>query len=211
MPRWAPAGPGPDALGVQPIDRSPLAAPSMSNAKPTVYVNGIDYRWPLRPVVVVCIDGGDPAYLRQFLADGSIPNIARFVREGYAAVADGSMPSFTCPNNMSIITGTPTAQARHLGQLLPRHRHLAAGGHDRPGAAARRHHHRQVRRGRRQGGDHHRQGQAAQAAGPRAWTSPRVTSPFPANTLASARWPRTAFRTCCRGWAWNSRACIRWS
>jgi len=82
----------------------------MSNAKPTVYVNGIDYRWPLRPVVVVCIDGGDPAYLRQFLADGSIPNIARFVREGYATVADGSMPSFTCPNNMSIITGTPTSR-----------------------------------------------------------------------------------------------------
>ena len=44
----------------------------------SVAVNGISYRWPLRPVVVVCIDGGDPAYLRQFLADGSIPNIARF-------------------------------------------------------------------------------------------------------------------------------------
>ena len=82
----------------------------MSNPKPGVHVNGIDYRWPLRPVVVVCIDGGDPAYLRQFLADGSIPNIARFVREGFAAVVDGSMPSFTCPNNMSIITGTPTSK-----------------------------------------------------------------------------------------------------
>jgi len=60
--------------------------------------------------VVVCIDGGDPAYLRQFLADGSIPHIARFVREGFATVVDGSMPSFTCPNNMSIITGTPTSK-----------------------------------------------------------------------------------------------------
>jgi phosphonoacetate hydrolase len=82
----------------------------MSTNPSSVHVNGTDYRWPLRPVVVVCIDGGDPAYLRQFLADGSIPNIARFVQEGYAAVADGSMPSFTCPNNMSIITGTPTAK-----------------------------------------------------------------------------------------------------
>ena len=82
----------------------------MSQAKPTVQVNGTDYRWPLRPVVVVCIDGGDPRYLQQFLADGSIPNIARFVREGFAGVADGSMPSFTCPNNMSIITGTPTSR-----------------------------------------------------------------------------------------------------
>lgn len=81
----------------------------MSSSKPQVHVNGTDYRWPLRPVVVVCIDGGDPAYLRQFLADGSIPHIAKFVHEGFAAVADGSMPSFTCPNNMSIITGTPTS------------------------------------------------------------------------------------------------------
>jgi phosphonoacetate hydrolase len=76
----------------------------------SVTVNGTPYRWPLRPVVVVCIDGGDPRYLQQFLADGSIPNVARFVSQGYAAVADGSMPSFTCPNNMSIVTGTPTAQ-----------------------------------------------------------------------------------------------------
>ena len=83
----------------------------MNPAAPrTIAVNGIDYRWPLRPVVVVCIDGGDPAYLQRFLADGSVPNIARFVRDGFAAVAEGSMPSFTCPNNMSIITGTPTSR-----------------------------------------------------------------------------------------------------
>ena len=78
--------------------------------RPTVSANGIEYRWPLRPVVVVCVDGGDPRYLQRFLADGSIPNIERFVREGFAAVAEGSMPSFTCPNNMSIITGTPTSR-----------------------------------------------------------------------------------------------------
>lgn len=72
-------------------------------------VNGTRYQWPRRPVVVVCIDGGDPRYLRQYLAEGTIPHIARCVRDGFAAVADGSMPSFTCPNNMSIITGTPTS------------------------------------------------------------------------------------------------------
>jgi len=76
----------------------------------TVTVNGTDYRWPQRPVVVVCIDGGDPRYLRQLLADNAIPNIRRFVEEGFATVVDGSMPSFTCPNNMSIITGTPTSR-----------------------------------------------------------------------------------------------------
>jgi phosphonoacetate hydrolase len=82
----------------------------MTTTKAPVRVNGTDYRWPERPLVVVCIDGGDPAYLRRFLADGAIPNIARFMTEGFAAVAEGSMPSFTCPNNMSIITGTPTAR-----------------------------------------------------------------------------------------------------
>ena len=82
----------------------------MSHAASSVQVNGSPYRWPLRPVVVVCIDGGDPRYLQRYLADGTVPHIARCVREGFAAVADGSMPSFTCPNNMSIITGTPTSR-----------------------------------------------------------------------------------------------------
>lgn len=82
----------------------------MASSKPTVHVNGIAYRWPARPVVVVCIDGGDPAYLRRFLDEGALPNIARFVAHGFGTVAEGSMPSFTCPNNMSIITGTPTAR-----------------------------------------------------------------------------------------------------
>ncbi len=75
-----------------------------------VDVNGTRYHWPQRPVVVVCIDGGDPAYLQQFLKDGSIPNIERFMKQGFSAVADGTVPSFTCPNNMSIITGTPTSR-----------------------------------------------------------------------------------------------------
>ena len=75
-----------------------------------VEANGIQYAWPRQPVVVVCIDGGDPAYFRQFLGDGSIPNVERFVRQGFSIVAEGSMPSFTCPNNMSIITGTPTSR-----------------------------------------------------------------------------------------------------
>ena len=54
----------------------------MASNKPTVDVNGIAYRWPLRPVVVVCIDGGDPAYLRRFLDEGAMPNIARFIDAG---------------------------------------------------------------------------------------------------------------------------------
>ena len=87
-----------------------IAGHTMTANKPHITVNGTAYRWPLRPVAVVCIDGGDPAYLHQFLADGAIPNIARFMQHGFATVADGTMPSFTCPNNMSIITGTPASR-----------------------------------------------------------------------------------------------------
>jgi len=82
----------------------------MASERPLIEVNGTRYRWPKRPVVVVCIDGGDPAYIQQFLKEGVIPNIARFMKEGFAVVAEGTVPSFTCPNNMSMITGTPASK-----------------------------------------------------------------------------------------------------
>lgn len=69
--------------------------------------NGVRYRWPGRPVVVVCIDGGDPAYLERGLADGAVPHMARFMSRGFSGIADGTVPSFTCPNNMSLVTGVP--------------------------------------------------------------------------------------------------------
>ena len=72
-------------------------------------VNGTGYRWPDRPIVVVCIDGGDPAYIEHGLAAGIIPNVERYMREGFHTVAHGTMPSFTCPNNMSIVTGRPAS------------------------------------------------------------------------------------------------------
>ena len=72
-------------------------------------INGTDYRRPDHPLVVVCIDGGDPAYLEHGVAAGIIPNIERWIREGFHTVARGTMPSFTCPNNMSIVTGRPAS------------------------------------------------------------------------------------------------------
>ena len=72
-------------------------------------LNGVTYHWPTRPVVVVCIDGGDPAYIEQGLKDRMIPHLTQFMRHGFYAVADGTVPSFTCPNNMSIITGAEPA------------------------------------------------------------------------------------------------------
>ena len=75
----------------------------------TLEVHGTEYRWPDQPIVVVCIDGGDPAYIEHGVAAGIIPNIARYKKDGFYTIAQGTMPSFTCPNNMSIVTGRPAS------------------------------------------------------------------------------------------------------
>jgi phosphonoacetate hydrolase len=86
-----------------------LACPATAATFPTVSVNGRSYRAPRRPTVVICVDGFDPAYLQQGLKDGSLPNLARFAGQGFAATARGVMPSFTNPNNTSLLTGTVPA------------------------------------------------------------------------------------------------------
>jgi phosphonoacetate hydrolase len=78
-----------------------------SRPRPPISLNGIHYRWPERPVVVVCNDGGDPAYLDHAVKAGIVPNIARFMETGFSAIAQCVIPSFTCPNNVSIVTGSP--------------------------------------------------------------------------------------------------------
>ena len=75
----------------------------------TVELNGVIYKWPSRPVVVVCIDGGDPAYFDRGLHDGIIPRTEAFIRDGFSALAEGVVPSLTNPNNMSIVTGGPAS------------------------------------------------------------------------------------------------------
>ncbi len=74
-----------------------------------VQCNEVTYRRRKSPVVVVCIDGGDPAYIGSVCERGITPNIQRFVTDGCSLVVRGTMPSFTCPNNMSIATGVPAA------------------------------------------------------------------------------------------------------
>ena len=72
-----------------------------------VNVNGVTYVWPQRPVIVVCIDGGDPEYLETCLSDGLIPNLEGFMKRGFHNIAEGVVPSLTNPNNISIVTGSP--------------------------------------------------------------------------------------------------------
>jgi len=74
-----------------------------------VEVNGRRYRVPERPAVVICFDGCDPAYIRRGLADGILPTIAGLRETGFAGEALAVLPSFTNPNNASIVTGVPPA------------------------------------------------------------------------------------------------------
>ncbi|MEE8395157.1 MAG: phosphonoacetate hydrolase [bacterium] len=74
-----------------------------------ITVNGRSYRLPERPAVVVCVDGCAPAYLHDGLERGLLPALAAFRERGLLAAADCVIPSFTNPNNLSIVTGAPPA------------------------------------------------------------------------------------------------------
>ncbi len=75
----------------------------------TLEVNARSYRWMSRPVVVVCVDGCEPAYLDAAIAAGVAPYIERMRKTGADLLADCVVPSFTNPNNLSIVTGAPPA------------------------------------------------------------------------------------------------------
>lgn len=83
--------------------------------KSDIEVNGRRYRWPAKPLVVVCIDGSEPGYdgsdgggyIERAVADGCMPFMARLFEQGTVRLADCVVPSFTNPNNLSIVTGAP--------------------------------------------------------------------------------------------------------
>jgi phosphonoacetate hydrolase len=70
-------------------------------------VNGRRYRWPDRPLVVVCVDGFEPDYINQAIVAGSAPWLGGLDGRGVCLTADCVVPSFTNPNNLSIVTGVP--------------------------------------------------------------------------------------------------------
>ena len=72
-----------------------------------VTCNGRSYAWPKAPTVVVCLDGSEPGYIERAIEAGRAPFLARMLADGANLVADSVIPSFTNPNNLSIITGQP--------------------------------------------------------------------------------------------------------
>jgi len=70
-------------------------------------VNNRRYSKPRQATVVVCIDGCEPDYVAQAVAAGYTPWLKATLDAGTSLVADGVVPSFTNPNNLSIVTGVP--------------------------------------------------------------------------------------------------------
>jgi phosphonoacetate hydrolase len=72
-------------------------------------VNGRTYRWMTEPLVVICVDGCEYDYLERAAAAGAAPFIAKMLRGGSAFKGNAVVPTFTNPNNLSIVTGAPPA------------------------------------------------------------------------------------------------------
>jgi len=75
----------------------------------SVTVNGRTYAWPKAPAVVVCVDGSEPDYTARAIEAGVMPWLEKALERGSERIADCVIPSFTNPNNLSIVTGVPPA------------------------------------------------------------------------------------------------------
>ena len=70
-------------------------------------VNGREYSWPQQPLVAVCIDGSQPEYIEEAIAGGHMPFTQKMLESGTDLRGQSVVPSFTNPNNLSIVTGVP--------------------------------------------------------------------------------------------------------
>ncbi|MEO7725771.1 MAG: phosphonoacetate hydrolase [Burkholderiales bacterium] len=81
----------------------------MKAGRAALNVNGRTYRWMDRPLVVVCVDGCEPDYITQAMQAGVAPYLRELCDKGASFLADSVVPSFTNPNNLSIVTGVSPA------------------------------------------------------------------------------------------------------
>jgi phosphonoacetate hydrolase len=84
----------------------------------SVTVNGKTYAWPSEPIVVICVDGCEPAYLTEAMRAGQMPWLSQMLAYGTDTIGDCVVPSFTNPNNLSIVTGAPPSVHGICGNYL---------------------------------------------------------------------------------------------
>jgi phosphonoacetate hydrolase len=83
-----------------------------------IEVNGRRYAAPTHTTVVLCIDGCEPDYIAQAVAGGHMPFLKQVLARGTALIADCVVPTFTNPNNLSIVTGVPPSVHGICGNYL---------------------------------------------------------------------------------------------
>ncbi len=83
-----------------------------------IKVNNRSYQLPQQATVIVCVDGCEPDYFAQAVAMGHMPWMKKTLANGTGLVADCVVPSFTNPNNLSIVTGAPPSVHGICGNFL---------------------------------------------------------------------------------------------
>ena len=119
------------------------------------------------------------------------------------------MPSFTCPNNMSIVTGCPASVHGISGNFYLDPRNRRAGGDDRPRTAQGPFGDERILAPRGTGRVDHRPRTSCAGSSRRAWTSPAARSASPPSMRTGARWRRTGSKTRSASSAGRCRTCTR--
>ncbi len=64
---------------------------------------------PIKTSIVICLDGSQKEYLDEASKLNLTPNLDKIIQKGGCFLAHSAIPSFTNPNNISIVTGQPSS------------------------------------------------------------------------------------------------------
>ena len=76
----------------------------------TLNINNREYSKKIsKTCIVVCLDGSQKEYLDEASKANLTPNLDKIIKKGEYLMAHSAIPSFTNPNNISIVTGQPSS------------------------------------------------------------------------------------------------------
>ena len=76
----------------------------------TLNINNREYpNIPIKTSIVICLDGSQKEYLDEASKLNLTPNLDKIIQKGEYFLAHSAIPSFTNPNNISIVTGQPSS------------------------------------------------------------------------------------------------------
>ena len=75
----------------------------------SIIINNKIYPTKLKKTaIVICLDGSQKEYFDKALEINLMPNLKELIENGSFYLANSAIPSFTNPNNISIVTGQPS-------------------------------------------------------------------------------------------------------